>query len=445
MQITAGIPDSLAGQWYNWEQDYIAFTKKDTGYEFQTVTLNLVQRLLRQLGYYQNTHLVKELPTIYMIQPELAEKLHHIPRIEKLAQRLNLACPTVTQDATAAKEAAVADEVARKQRVEAKEQNIVIVGKSRSGKTTLMNMLQDVCKVGGKMTLYHGTVDPELHQYKVHGWNFNTLDTPGWLEARNNATKTGGRKDGEIFSLIRDEAKKKFGGIAERPFRNIDTFIFTFNHQEGIGGNEVECLGKFLLEVPEGARKILVVTRYEIASRESRQACIDQFKAHPEMKVLLKKYFANGEHVLLSGCLNKERFRDEEAVSNMQERVNKQSKALMGLLLPEAASNREAFLQNHAQQNLQRIEEFTNNEFPAQREEALLEDGYFVVETAEKAVSKSKIEGLVPALHNMLEMAVYEMNNAKSPAEKARAQALSDKVDQLHERFKTAQKKIDAL
>ena len=167
-----------------------------------------------------------------------------------------------------------------------KERNILIVGRSRSGKTTLVNSIEDVCQVGEYGSIFFSTREPKLQTTDLSEYKFRVLDTPGLCEHAPKGQTT--RDNKEIVRLIKEKAEEHFGGEG---FEEVDTVIMTFTVDDGFNSNDIVSLKAFLPELPAHAKKILVITHAESFDLKDQESIQDQISQHKELSVLVNTYF----------------------------------------------------------------------------------------------------------------------------------------------------------
>jgi len=89
--------------------------------------------------------------------------------------------------------------------------NILLVGRSRSGKTTVIRTLRGVENAIKPLTIFSDTKTVNFRNFSLQGENtldytFNIVDTPGLFEVKRTGQKA--RTDEEILDMIADCLKK---------------------------------------------------------------------------------------------------------------------------------------------------------------------------------------------------------------------------------------------
>ena len=212
-----------------------------------------------------------------------------------------------------------------------KERNILIVGRSRSGKTTLVNSIEDVCQVGEPGSIFFSTREPKLQTTDLSEYKFRVLDTPGLCEYAPKGQTT--RDNQEIVRLIKEKAEEHFGGAG---FEEVDTVIITFTVETGIISEDIVSLNALLPELPAHAKKILVITHAESFTLEDQKSIQDEISQHKELAALVNTYFRGKENILFSGCLDSGDVEFERTTQRKLRQVHIYKERLIQELLPAA-------------------------------------------------------------------------------------------------------------
>lgn len=135
------------------------------------------------------------------------------------------------------------------------QRNILLVGRSRMGKSKFVQMLKDPTNWGGKLQLVADTKEPILEQFIVnHGgvhMSLTIIDTPGLSEIKVDADQQ--RDDSFILNLIEASAKKHV------TYFNAILFFASFN--DGLQGETLqamEVLQKYLGETSADFSMLIV-------------------------------------------------------------------------------------------------------------------------------------------------------------------------------------------
>jgi hypothetical protein len=89
--------------------------------------------------------------------------------------------------------------------------NVLILGKSRAGKSTLQGMLEDPALFALPMSLFRGTKDATLRQtlleWQGQRYLFNVLDTPGLFE-KEAKSKSGKRDNTTLLDMLQEDIEE---------------------------------------------------------------------------------------------------------------------------------------------------------------------------------------------------------------------------------------------
>jgi predicted GTPase len=241
-----------------------------------------------------------------------------------------------------------------------KTQNVLIVGRVRSGKTTLCKLLHDLFQVVKFTGLFRdGTREPALHESDLSGYQLRVLDTPGLCE---HAPKgKAARTNSEIIELIKGKVKELFGG---QDFENVDTVLMTFTVDAGINSEDMLALETFLPLLPEKTKKILVISHAEGLDDNACDRIRSQIHQYSPLAKLVHSYFRG--NILFSGAV--EQFyldhRAENSTTSYLSTMHKDRERLIAALLPvpesqdlknerleKTAEKAKAFLDQHFPEN----------------------------------------------------------------------------------------------
>jgi hypothetical protein len=179
-----------------------------------------------------------------------------------------------------------------------KQYNVLILGESRSGKTTFRKVLKNINFVT-KMEVWRGTISPisksTLFSIDNDFIAINMLDTPGFAEASVGVN----RSDDGIRNMIIEYVK--------RDIVRIDLILIAINGSSGINASQVSNITAVLkfLGRQVASRTCMLITHFENRSVEEESRWAEEFKSNPNMSFLTK---ACEGGFLFTGALDKNQF-----------------------------------------------------------------------------------------------------------------------------------------
>lgn len=204
--------------------------------------------------------------------------------------------------------------------------NIILIGRSRSGKSTLLNMLKMICQLASASGIFYATRLPALSEFTLFGYTFRVLDTPGLFEKVDMDSGIIKRDNETLASIIKAKAAEVFGGEG---FENLDFAIFTDTGcSVGVNTDEINTM-QFFLGDKEGGKPALPlhVKRLIVETHaENLEAEIDdtrnQIASHPDYTPFIDKDFGGKDKILFSGAIsesdyNPEHFSESKAKSRL--------------------------------------------------------------------------------------------------------------------------------
>lgn len=204
--------------------------------------------------------------------------------------------------------------------------NVLFVGKSRSGKTTTVQVLKDKSYIAPDESIFAGTLQPELQSFSIHRggkyFNVNILDTPGLFERGRNMNET---RDSEVLLGIITK-------VVDLEISRLHKIYFVIHVSAGLDQHDIESLLLFKKQF-EGANNLIrmVFTRAESFS-ERRQANLkEQLKEVPELAPL-------ADTMLFIGAIPEDK-RDQLTERERRNIVSMREKLLDDIFDGEASCN----------------------------------------------------------------------------------------------------------
>lgn len=185
--------------------------------------------------------------------------------------------------------------------------NVLLLGRSRSGKTTMIEVLKNPGYISPEGSIFKGTVDPEGFDKIeiINGKRVRFIDTPGLFEN----TKSGEmpRSNDELLKLIKNY-------LFNKKINRIHRVFITLTVMTGINQNDIDAINFYINNLLQGQVKeniiSFVITHSERIldiplkgeQKTGYDKIIDQIKNDSRLKDVLKKI---NERVYFSGSLSK--------------------------------------------------------------------------------------------------------------------------------------------
>jgi len=188
--------------------------------------------------------------------------------------------------------------------------NILIVGKTRSGKSTLVKMLKDPYYIPKNYSIFSKTRDAKFYTFTISKvdnekqYTFNFVDTPGLKEFKENPEES--RSDDIIIDAITQCLKNEIV--------YMNSIILCASFESGLDPRDIESFGTFMrLFASESMVFTVCVTRTERRDVKWRNDLIREFAKIDFFEKLMRqkkiKFF-------FTGCLTRELlgFGEESAI-----------------------------------------------------------------------------------------------------------------------------------
>ena len=173
--------------------------------------------------------------------------------------------------------------------------NIVIIGRSKTGKSTIKSMLVNPTKVPTELSLISDTREASIESYFIDGTNFllNIIDTPGLFESYSDEAMV--RDNGTILKVI-----EKCINLEITKFHLI---CFAFSMPAGIQSDDVSALQLFIDHLGPDLSKnsCLIITRAESKTEGQRNRLLAELLNDLEFK-RISTYFERG--IFFTGAIN---------------------------------------------------------------------------------------------------------------------------------------------
>jgi GTP-binding protein EngB required for normal cell division len=181
------------------------------------------------------------------------------------------------------------------------DRNVILIGRTRTGKSTMASVVNDITYVSKAHELYSQTQKIQFKtistETKDNVWYyFNFIDVPGFFDISANGKQ---KLTNEKINFYLQECMGK-------NITNIHMFAFVFNLAAGINERDIETMLYVKNTYPYLDRHMaLVITHCEQLEAPQRKRLIEDFFRHSKVKQSkLQDYFKLG--VLFMGCLRNE-------------------------------------------------------------------------------------------------------------------------------------------
>lgn len=185
--------------------------------------------------------------------------------------------------------------------IHCEERNIVLMGRSRTGKSTVAKVLEDVFHFSEERSLFAQTKQIDFHKVKTgtangHHYYFNIIDVPGFFDISADAKQ----------SLSNDQVKQFINKCISQNVCNIHLFAYVFSLHGGIVEQDIAAMIYTRNQFKDlSANMALIITNCEQLTTAQREALCTNFFEHDTVKKnQLKDFFKQG--VFFMGCMRKE-------------------------------------------------------------------------------------------------------------------------------------------
>jgi len=193
---------------------------------------------------------------------------------------------------------------------EAMDRSVIFVGKTRSGKSTALEVLKNPFTFVKLSSIFSETVDAYIKHFTVEvdngddgnddekaNFNISIIDTPGLFEIVDKGTS----RDNDI---LEDIVLK----CMNAEITKINAIFFVCSYSGSINPQDIKALKRFL-KLFDGAQKhvYVLITKCESFKESEKQSIIDQFTRYPKMSDLLKEI---NSHIFFSGAVENRLYED---------------------------------------------------------------------------------------------------------------------------------------
>jgi len=169
---------------------------------------------------------------------------------------------------------------------ETKTRNVLIVGRTRSGKSTAVGVLKDPCHEPKDMSIFSDTVDPKFQSFSLDDkdsatkYTLNIIDTPGLKEVKQMGAEA--RSDTAIINTINYCLKNEI--------TKINVLLIFISFELGITQDDLSAFQSFIEKFGHDKIKIgICITRSEDKDKKWQTNIETQLNQHAYFNQVLKK------------------------------------------------------------------------------------------------------------------------------------------------------------
>jgi len=184
--------------------------------------------------------------------------------------------------------------------IETDTRNVLLVGRTRSGKSTTMEVLKDPCYIPKSDTIFSETVDARFKSFSIQNETnqrtcdvtLNLIDTPGLFEVKD--IESGGERTNEVIA-------QTIAKCLDNEITNIHVIMLFVTFEAGINPNDIKAMEIFLDMFGGGGVKIcLCITHadnHDVKWQRTRKEELHKFEA---TKRLIE---TENMEILFMGCV----------------------------------------------------------------------------------------------------------------------------------------------
>jgi len=171
--------------------------------------------------------------------------------------------------------------------------NVLMMGRTRSGKSTAVGVIKDLCHEPKEISIFSDTENPKFQSFallnKKDGvkLTLNMIDTPGVFEVKVD----------EARARINETILKVISQCSQNEITKLHCVIIFSSFETGINIQDVEAI-KMFSEIFEGTNIILCITRSEGKSGRFKENLKDQLTQYKELKHIAK------DQIFFMGCFD---------------------------------------------------------------------------------------------------------------------------------------------
>jgi len=185
---------------------------------------------------------------------------------------------------------------------ETKTRNVLIVGRSRAGKSTAVGVVKDACYEPKMMSIFSETRDPKFQSFSLDDsekdvkYTLNIVDTPGLKEI--------GKSDAAARAQTDDEILKSIQSCLKHEITKLNVLLIFVSFEIGINQDDIECFKQYYDKFYHTSVRIIIcISRSEGKSEAWKKKIVSELSEHDFFRQWIEK--ANVV-VCFMGCVDKD-------------------------------------------------------------------------------------------------------------------------------------------
>jgi len=213
--------------------------------------------------------------------------------------------------------------------LQATRRNVIILGRTRVGKSTCVDVLKDGTHVPPMPTLFSETKDAQFKSFSLKddsrkngsiptNYTINIVDTPGLFEV-NRVSEGEGRDNSFIKKCIRK--------CLENEIARIHCVLIFLTVEGGINDKDVKAIEIFLEDFASSkVTACLCITHAESFDQRRKDKVVEELQNYPKASKLIDQHKVK---ILFMGCVDPDKHSDPIALTNAYNKVAKMRKKLL--------------------------------------------------------------------------------------------------------------------
>jgi len=191
--------------------------------------------------------------------------------------------------------------------------NILFVGRTRSGKSTVVRTMTGVQNVVRPLSIFSGTKHVHFRNFALKGksgldYTLNVIDTPGLFEVKK--VGEAARSDEEILNMIAECLKNEI--------TRLHGIILFCSLTAGVNDTDVIAMKKLIQTFGVDTNMAICVTRSENTTQVQRETIVTELEQHGEIGELLKQVNSN---IFFMGAVDPDRVTDDSTLEKIVAQV----------------------------------------------------------------------------------------------------------------------------